>query len=300
MEFHQIRYFLALADTLNFTRAAELCNVSQPSLTRAVRKLEDELGGALVFRERSNSHLTELGRVMVPKLREIFERAEQVTEVAGAFHQQSVASVRVAVSHSIDPHLLAYPLRELSRAVPELEIQLERLKPDEIVLSLREGLADMAVAGDINEEWDRLDKWTLFEEGFSVVLPVNHPMSGRHVIHGYELDALGLLARGFCEDARPFLHAIDTDSAEMRSKHQVSTENDLVAFVEAGFGCAVVPNSTHTPPGLARIPLSTNEAMRSVNLFTVSGRQRSPACSTLVKLLRAIDWSMRIEQGLAS
>ncbi len=68
MEMHQISYFLAVARTLNFTRAAEECHVAQPSLSRAVRKLEEELGGDLFRRERGRTHLTELGRTMLPFL----------------------------------------------------------------------------------------------------------------------------------------------------------------------------------------------------------------------------------------
>jgi len=64
MEMHQVRYFLAVARTLNFTRAAEECNVAQPSLTRAIRQLEDELGGDLFRRERPHAQLTELGQRM--------------------------------------------------------------------------------------------------------------------------------------------------------------------------------------------------------------------------------------------
>ena len=68
MELHQVRYFLAVCRTLNFTRAAEDCNVAQPSLTRAIQKLEEEFGGLLFHRERANTHLTELGRAMQPLL----------------------------------------------------------------------------------------------------------------------------------------------------------------------------------------------------------------------------------------
>ena len=63
MEMHQVRYFVALCETLNFTRAAEKCNVTQPSLTRAIKLLEDELGGPLFNRERNQTHLTELGQI---------------------------------------------------------------------------------------------------------------------------------------------------------------------------------------------------------------------------------------------
>ena len=77
MELYQIRYFLALCDTLNFARAAERCNVSQPSLTRAVQKLEQELGGLLIRRERHRTHLTELGRLVRPMLGEVLAYAER-------------------------------------------------------------------------------------------------------------------------------------------------------------------------------------------------------------------------------
>ena len=76
MEMHQIRYFLALCEELNFTRAAERCNVAQPSLTRAIKLLEEEFGGALVNRERANTHLTELGRMMRPHLAEVYAQAQ--------------------------------------------------------------------------------------------------------------------------------------------------------------------------------------------------------------------------------
>ena len=79
---HQIRYFLAVARTLNFTRAAEECNVAQPSLTRAIQKLEDELGGLLLHRERQHTHLTELGRLMLPHLERTFAAAQAAKSLA--------------------------------------------------------------------------------------------------------------------------------------------------------------------------------------------------------------------------
>ena len=78
LQFYQVRYFLALARTLNFTRAAEQCNVTQPALTKAVQKLEQELGGALIHRERHLTQLTELGKMILPTLEKIFAAAEAV------------------------------------------------------------------------------------------------------------------------------------------------------------------------------------------------------------------------------
>jgi DNA-binding transcriptional LysR family regulator len=75
MEMHQVRYFLAVADALNFTRVAEHCNVSQPALTRAIQQLEEELGGLLLRRERKLTHLTDFGRLIAPHLRQLLADA---------------------------------------------------------------------------------------------------------------------------------------------------------------------------------------------------------------------------------
>src|SRR3954451_11843745 len=76
MEMHQIRYFFAVCEELNFTRAAERCNVAQPSLTRAIKLLEEELGGVLFHRERNNTHLSELGHMVKPHLEQVHAQAE--------------------------------------------------------------------------------------------------------------------------------------------------------------------------------------------------------------------------------
>src|SRR6476659_10568158 len=78
LQLYQMRYFLALAKTLNFTRAAEQCNVTQPALTKAVQKLEQELGGALIHRERHLTQLTELGTLILPTLEKMLAAAEAV------------------------------------------------------------------------------------------------------------------------------------------------------------------------------------------------------------------------------
>ena len=82
MEMHQIRYFLAVVERLNFTRAAERCNVTQPAMTRAIQQLEAELGGLLLRRERNRIHLTDLGRLVLPHLREVFANTESACSTA--------------------------------------------------------------------------------------------------------------------------------------------------------------------------------------------------------------------------
>ena len=106
MEMHQVRYFLAVARTLNFTRAAEECNVAQPSLTRAIRQLEDELGSELFRRERPHAQLTELGQRMRPPLQQCYESALGARSLASSIKYGEVGSLRIALSATIETALL--------------------------------------------------------------------------------------------------------------------------------------------------------------------------------------------------
>src|SRR5439155_13870270 len=121
MEMHQVRYFLAAAVELNFTKAAEKCNVSQPSLTRAIKQLEGELGGDLFRRERPQAQLTELGQRMLPLLKQCYESALGARALASEIKKGEVGGLRLALSRTISLDLLTAHLVELKRAFPGLE-----------------------------------------------------------------------------------------------------------------------------------------------------------------------------------
>src|SRR5947199_9458875 len=115
MEMHQVRYFLAVARVLNFTRAAEECNVTQPSLTRAIKQLEAELGGDLFRRERPAAQLTELGLRMHPLLKQCYEAATGARRLASSFKSGEVGALGIALT--------------LSVALPLLCPHLDQIKP---------------------------------------------------------------------------------------------------------------------------------------------------------------------------
>src|SRR5262245_12530141 len=101
MEMHQVRYFLAVARTLNFTRASEECHVSQPSLTRAIKHLEGELGADLFRRERPAAQLTELGERMLPLLQQCYDSALGARALASSIKAGDVSALRLALSRTI-------------------------------------------------------------------------------------------------------------------------------------------------------------------------------------------------------
>ncbi|MFD2055829.1 LysR family transcriptional regulator [Mesorhizobium calcicola] len=165
MEMQQVRYFLALSTTLNFTRAAEECNVTQPALTRAIKTLEDELGGELLRRERQHSHLTELGRRMLPLLQQCYEAANSAKSLAKAVQSSDVAPLNVTISNSVNIALLVSPFTELFRAYPGVHMKISRGSPTTVVEALKNGDVELAVAGQLGAAWDRLDTWPLSELG---------------------------------------------------------------------------------------------------------------------------------------
>ena len=126
MEMHQVRYFLAVARVLNFTRAAEECHVAQPSLNRAIRQLEGELGGDLFRRERPQAQLTELGQRMLPLLKQCYDSAINARSLASAIKRGEVGSLRLALSQTIDPSVVMPQIIELGRLFSGLELKLYR------------------------------------------------------------------------------------------------------------------------------------------------------------------------------
>src|SRR4030095_17227623 len=145
MEMHQVRVFRRVARTLNFTRAAEECHVAQPSLTRAIRQLEGELGGDLFRRERPHRQLTELGQRMLPLLKQCYESALSARSLASAIKKGEVGSLRLAVSHTIDPSLVTPHVVELGKLFDGLELKLLRGNGSEGLGYLKKGAVELAI-----------------------------------------------------------------------------------------------------------------------------------------------------------
>ncbi|HEX2714012.1 MAG TPA: LysR family transcriptional regulator [Candidatus Acidoferrales bacterium] len=177
MEMHQVRYFLAVCQTLNFTRAADECHVSQPALSRAIRQLEAELGGELLRRERSLTQMTELGRTVYPALLQCYEGRLAARSLAQSYLKEGHAPLRLAMSRSIEIGLLSPLLGEITRAFPRIEIKVFRGPPHEIADKLKSGEAEIAVAATISDGWERFDARRLYVERFGVLLSQHHELA---------------------------------------------------------------------------------------------------------------------------
>jgi DNA-binding transcriptional LysR family regulator len=290
MEMHQVRYFLATVSELNFTKAAERCNVTQPSLTRAIKQLEDELGGDLFRRERPQAQLTELGQRMLPLLKQCYDSAISARSLATAIKKGEVGSLRIALSRTIDPSLVTPHVIELGKLFEGLELKLLRGTSSEVLDYLKQGEVELGIAAKIGDEWERLDSWPLFTEEFQLIVHSMHPLAECTSVALDDLRTERLVVRTYCETTDELIDVLRAREFDVTRFHEVSADGDLISLLEAGLGVALVPRSTRSPATLMRIAVDGMEVKRTVHLYGVAGRQRTPVASAMMKMLRAYDW----------
>jgi DNA-binding transcriptional LysR family regulator len=296
MEMHQVRYFLAVARTLNFTRAADECNVSQPSLTRAIKQLEAELGGDLFRRERP-TQLTELGQRMHPLLKQCYEAAAGARSLATAFKSGEVGALRIALTHAVDLSLLIPYLSQIKRQFNRLELRFLRGDSREVAEMLKKGEAELGIAAELDESWERLDSWPLFTEDFRLVLSRDHRLAKRDEIALEDLQPEQWLSRNYCEHADRLSASLREHGLNCDHGHHVSSERDLIELLEADAGVAVMPVTSPIPPTLKRTTVDGLDARRTVHLYGVAGRERTAVASAVMRMLRGTDWQRHMNKG---
>ena len=290
MEMHQVRYFLAVAQLLNFTRAAEDCNVTQPSLTRAIKQLEAELGGDLFRRERPAAQLTELGQRMHPLLKQCYEAAAGARSLASSFKSGEIGALRIALTHAVDLSVLIPHLNEIRRQFNRLEFRFQRGNSREVADYLKKGEAELGIAAEIEEAWDRLDVWPLFTENFELVVGKDHRLAGSKTIDLDDLRSEQLLSRSYCEHSKRISTSLREHGIDVDHSHEISSERDLIELVEADIGVAMVPRSSPVPQSLKRASVAGLDARRTVSLYGVAGRQRTAVANAVMRMLRGADW----------
>lgn len=284
MEMHQVRYFLATAEDLNFTRAAERCNVSQPSLTRAIKLLEDELGGLLFHRERARTHLTELGNMVLPHLREVLTRATEAKREAQDFSKLKRAMLKLGLMCTIAPSNLLELVRGVRAQHPGIELQITDATAAALYDRLASGDLEVAICCHPESETEeRLHRVPLFRERFVIVLGVDHPLAEQDTIRVRDLDGQHYLERVHCEYAEFAGRIFEERGVHDRTVYRSDRDDWILAMAAAGLGYAFMPEQCARHPQVAVRPLIEPEIWREVSLVTVRGRPYSAAVGALVR-----------------
>jgi DNA-binding transcriptional LysR family regulator len=289
MEMHQVRYFLSMAQLLNFTRAAHACNVSQPSLTRAIQKLEDEFGGPLFRRERSRTHLTDLGRLMLPHLERTLEAAQAAKRLARDIGRAEVAPLSLGVDAAIESETLDKILTELCSGLPGLELTLTTGPSAGLVDAAISGELDLAVTEAPDEAPERFESWPLFEHTYHMIARADHPLA-QHAPGSLEaacaeswIDHDG----GNCARLRSAAAKVGFEPVV---RHRATDPSRVKQMVLAGLGSAFMPQPRRDDR-LRAIRFPDVNVVAQVVLAAVAGRRRSIACDAFVRASRARSWA---------
>lgn len=289
MELHQIRYFLAVVEKLNFTRAAEACNVTQPSLTRGIRKLETDLGGLLFERKSAGIELTELGRSLLPSLQSVDSGIGTAVEIARNMRQTKKRRLRLGLACTLGPQRLIDVVQRLSKRLPELELFLMETKSSDIVERLLADEIDVGVACQPNYP-EEVAATPLFSERFGVAFPPGHRFQALVEVPLDEVINESYVERLNCEFDDYFALRFGDRPFPLDIRFSSEREDWVQALILAGLGVSFVPEGLPLQPGILMLPICQPEMQRDVALLTVRGRPHSIVIDSFMRIAATHKW----------
>jgi LysR family transcriptional regulator, hydrogen peroxide-inducible genes activator len=289
MEVHQLRYFCAVAESGNFTRAAESARVSQPSLSQQIHKLEDELGARLFDRLPRSARLTQFGKAFLPKakaiLRQIGEARVEIREMASV----ESGEVILGAIPTIAPYLLPPMLSGFSRQHPSVSVSVvEEITPT-LLERLHQGTLDLALLA-LPVEGDELISTELMQEALFAVLPDKHPLASRRSILLDEMreESFLLLKEGHCfrDNALQACRQSRITPNVVFESGQFAT---ILAMVSAGMGVSVVPQmAVSKVSGCKFVLIADKQSRRRIGVARLKYRYPTRAQNALLEHLRSV------------
>ena len=262
MELRHLRYFIAVAEEENITRAAARLHVSQPGLSRQIRDLEDEIGFPLLERSARSVRLTEAGRRFLTEARAVLQRAKDAVEAARAIASGMEGEIHVGYAPSLTVQILPQALRTFQAEFPGVRVMLHDLSTEEMLSRLHDGKLQLALAVQPPRKMLRRLRFVeLARYPLCVAVAPGHPLAGSRKVSLAQVVGEPLIV--YSRKDYPEYH----DSLEMLfkpvgHKPRIAEEHDgvtsLIAAVEADRGVALVPSclACMAGPRLKLIPLS--------------------------------------------
>lgn len=294
MTLTELRYLVNLDKERHFGRAAERSFVSQPTLSVALKKLEDELGVPLFERVRGEARPTAHGARIIAQARRVLDEAQRVKDLAREGHDELVGALRLGAIYTVGPYVLPRMVPSLRKAAPQMPLVIEENFTAVLLDQLRNNEIDVALlALPVRDEL--LESWALYDEPFSVVLPADHPWAKQKSIAAKHLasEPLLLLGPGHCfrdqvVAACPKCLSSDADQPQPHTGSSLETIRQMVA---SGLGISVLPQSTiehrERELGLIHRPFVAPAPSRRVGLIWRKGFARRKAILALHKALAA-------------
>jgi LysR family transcriptional regulator, hydrogen peroxide-inducible genes activator len=291
MNLQELRYLVAVADHRHFGRAAESCNVSQPTLSSQIKKLEDELGVTLLERTNKRVDLTPVGGQVLAHARSALAESRLIEAVARAARDPLVGPLRLGAIPTLAPYLLPLILKPLKQAYPGLTIELWEDQTRALIEGLRNHRLDAALLATASDA-PEITEISLFDEPLLAALPPAHRLAGTKLVSEEALEAeLLVLSDGHCL-ANQALAACagkrGPSRGGLQSAMQAATLETLVHLVAAGYGATLIPALAadwFRKSDIVLRPLAARSS-RTIRLASRPGFPRPQALRALEKVIR--------------
>jgi DNA-binding transcriptional LysR family regulator len=291
MELYQIRYFLAVADTLNFTRASERSFVSQPALTKAIQRLEETVGGRLFDRTKNSVQLTELGQVMLPNFRQIYDSANQAREQARRYSRNQKDVVRIGVMCTIDFQQVLPGFVHSQEGRNDITLSFREGNLEALTDSLDQGAVDVGIMCSPYDIPKRFRTVPLFREDYVVAIGDDHRFGDRTEIAIAELNRERYCERVMCEFSAYIERLLRAREIGLEVVQSSSREDWIQALVRSNFGIAFMPVSIARAAGLRFVYTADVPIVRQVSILVQAERPVSDAQQAVIDSLLGHDWS---------
>ncbi len=292
MNLRDLRYFVALADTRHFGKAAERSFVSQPTLSAQIKKLENYLGVQLIERQPRKVTLTETGMKILPIARRILQDSEQIVSLARHEHDPLSGKLKVALIPTIGPYLLPLITRKLRKQLPRLKLMLYEYQTQPLLDRLRDGEIELGILA-LPVPHEGLETRALYDEPFTVAVPNQHPLAKRSNLKVDDLtgENLLLLEDGHClrDQALDVCSKIDVKETEDYRATSLETLRQMVA---AGLGITLLPELATRGPfgsghGIAVKSFARPVPSRTVGAVWRKSSARSQAIDAVCEVIRS-------------
>ncbi|MEX2498105.1 MAG: LysR substrate-binding domain-containing protein [Wenzhouxiangellaceae bacterium] len=248
MNLRAVHYLVTLADVRHFSKAAERCHVSQPTLSTQIRKLEEELDVQLVERSPRKVMLTEVGEEIVERARAMLADADAIRAIARRSKDPHSGTMRIGIFPTLAPYFLPHVVPEIRKRFPRLTLRLFEEKTEDVIAMLRQGRLDAGLLA-LPIEAEQLDTRVLFEEPFVLAVPESHALGSKKTITLDDLkdEELLLLEDGHCLREQALEVCQLAGAHEKLDFHATSMET-LRQMVAAGTGITLMPVMSVRPP----------------------------------------------------
>lgn len=296
MNFRALQYFVKLAELKHFSKAANACFVSQPTLSTQIRKLEEELGVSLVERAPRKIMLTPIGEDIAHRAHFILRDIEHIKDAARRSKDPATGTIKLGIFPTLAPYFLPHVIPLIRQRYPELRMQLTEEKTEVILNMLDQGRLDAGLlALPVEEQGMEIE--SLFVEPFVAAMPASHPLSDKTTIELKDLEGeeLLLLEEGHCMRQHALAVCALAGAHERLDFHATSMET-LRQMVAANAGVTLMPVLAVKPP----TPVTENIAIRS---FKAPSPSRTIALvwrssSPLGEFLRKLALSLKLNADL--